>query len=123
MHDEPNYDKTPIIPSLSSNFNNVRNEPFTEKEFTDALTKLKPNKATGYDRVSNKMLKNSPLEIKDTLFKYYNICLMNGMVSESNCYDLITSILKEGSAGDPNNYRGIYLCLFRTFKTDVFYDK
>ena len=53
------------------------------------------------------MLRNSPVKTQNILFKYFNICLKNGLVSESNCYDLINPILKEGSADDPNNYRGI----------------
>ena len=53
------------------------------------------------------MLENSPAKILNILFKYFNICLKNGLVSGSNCYDLINPILKESSADDPNNYRGI----------------
>ena len=71
------------------------------------MDNLKTNKAVGYDRVSNEMIKNSPLEIKNMLLKYFNVCLRNGMVSEMICYDLINPIHKEGSVDDPNNYRGI----------------
>ena len=71
------------------------------------IRKLKNGKAQGYDRISNEMIKNSPESILDRILKYINLCLEKSMISKSLCYDILYPIFKDGSKGDPGNYRGI----------------
>ena len=57
--------------------------------------------------MSNEMIKNSPEKILNILLNYINICMKNAMVSDTNCFELITPIFKDGLLDDPNNYRGL----------------
>ena len=41
------------------------------------------------------------------MLKYINLCLHKSLISQDWCYDIITTIYKDGSSIDPNNYRGI----------------
>ena len=109
LHTETKYKtvlNTPIDTRYSSNVLGL-NAPFTSDEFKAVLKCLKSNKATGIDRISNEMIKNSPENIHDMLLKFINICLKNSMVSGNICFELITPLFKDGLLDDPNNYRGL----------------
>ena len=64
-------------------------------------------KATGYDRISNEMLINTPEKILLVILDYINLCLEKSLVSKSICYDIIYPIFKDGIKSKPENYRGI----------------
>ena len=83
------------------------NRPFTITELTEEIKKIKTNKSVGYDRISNEMIKNSPMMVKRILLDFLNLCLEQSIAPESFCNEIITPIYKNGSADDPNNYRGI----------------
>ena len=85
----------------------ISNVPFTKKEFTDAISKLKNNKAEGSDSIGNEMIKNAPCAILDILHNFVNLCLHKSLVPRSWSMGLITPIHKDGSINAPNNYRGI----------------
>ena len=50
------------------------NKSFTKDEFLKAINKLKPGKASGFDKISNEMLKNSPPNLLDLLLQYILTC-------------------------------------------------
>ena len=83
------------------------NRPFTITELTDELTKMKNGKSVGYDKISNEMLKHSPLNVKLILLEFINLCLNKSLAPGPLCNELISPIHKSGSIDDPNNYRGI----------------
>ena len=85
----------------------ISNEPFSKKEFTNAIAKLKNKKAEGSDSICNEMIKNAPCVILDLIHKFINLCLQKSLVPRSWSMGLISPIHKNGSISDPNNYRGI----------------
>ena len=50
------------------------NRPFTLTELTEEINKMKNNKSVGYDRISNEMIKSSPLNVKVMLLNFINLC-------------------------------------------------
>ena len=58
----------------------ISNVPFTKKEFTDAISKLKNNKAEGFDSIGNEMIKNAPSAILYILHNFVNLCLHKSLV-------------------------------------------
>ena len=83
------------------------NKPFTKDELLVIIKKLKKGKATGYDMISNEMLKNAPENILILILNYINLCLEKSLISDSICYDIIHPIFKDGERSNPENYRGI----------------
>ena len=95
-------EKQPEIPGSVS-----LNKPFTKDELLITIKKLKRGKATGYDRISNEMLKSAPHNVLDTILRYINLCLEKGLISKTLCHDIIYPIFKDGNRKDLGNYRGI----------------
>ena len=85
----------------------ISNEPFSKKEFADAISHLKNSKAEGSDSICNEMIKNASSNILDIIHKFINLCLQKSLVPRSWSMGLISPIHKNGSINDPNNYRGI----------------
>ena len=90
-----------------NDFSDEFNKIFSEVEFQSIIKNLKNNKAEGYDSISNEMIKHSPPVIQNLILKYLNLCFEKSLISQHWCFDLISTIHKEGSIHDPNNYRGI----------------
>ena len=80
---------------------------------------LKPNKACGFDSISNEMILGL-LEVKPNLIiKLFNdIFLKNSKISQWSV-SMITPIFKSGLKTDPSNYRGISVlsCLRKLFSS------
>ena len=53
------------------------NSPITLTELTEEINKMKTNKSVGYDRISNEMVKSSPLNVKVMLVNFINLCQKN----------------------------------------------
>ena len=89
----------------------------TEKEILNASKKLKNNKASAYDMIKNEMVKSALPFISITVVKLFTVLLKTGQFPSSWTEDIIVPIHKQGSQGDPNNYRGITLnsCLGKLF--------
>jgi hypothetical protein len=61
------------LPQFDSKANNIIHEiHITENEIIDVIQILDPNKATGPDKISNKMLKISPEKIAKPLLIIFN---------------------------------------------------
>ena len=79
----------------------------TIEELKKASYVLKPNKASGYDSISNEMI-GSLLELQPgILLKLFNSVFDNNAKIEQWGLAIITPIFKNGSKMNPNNYRGI----------------
>ena len=68
------------------------NKPFTKDELLKIIKKLKKGKATGYDRISNEMLKNAPENVLNVILDFINLYLEKSLVSKSICHDIIHPI-------------------------------
>ena len=91
----------------------------THKEITNAIKKLKNNKAMGNDLIASEMLKYAVPAITPCLSKIFNNILTNTDYPTLWAESYITNIYKKGGKLDPNNYRGIAISstLGKTFNT------
>ena len=89
----------------------------TENEILVAVKKLKNNKSSFSDKISNEMIKASLNELMPVYHKLFNTILSLGIMPLTWCGGLITPIYKSGGRSDPSNYRGICVssCLGKLF--------
>ena len=96
-------------------YENVLNEEINEEEVQKAIDVLKVGKASGFDGLTNEILK-CPL-FKELLFVLFKFCFENGIIP-SMWYKAIISPIPKSLKNDPrvsSNYRGISL-LSTTYK-------
>lgn len=89
------------------------------EEMLEASYILKCNKATGYDSLSNEMIK-CLLDANPTiLLKLFNCILNKNPVISKWMTSILTMIHKAGNKGEPANYRGISImsCLSKFFNS------
>ena len=87
--------------------NKILNKPLTMKELKQSITKVKKNKASGYDNINSQFLKLSTERIFRIILTFLNLTLTESMITSNWCLDIITPIHKEGTKSNPDNYRGI----------------
>ena len=110
-----------LLPEVDS-FNQDINIEFTFDEIYKNIKLLNSNKSSGIDLIKNEYLKNAPQSVIELAVKLFNLILQTGIVPLEWCLGLIIPIYKKkGSAGDPNNYRGITLlsCLGKLFTSCI----
>lgn len=83
--------------------------PITDAELSQAIKKLKPRKAPGFDGIPNEVYKTIAIRHKSGLLHLLNNILENGRVPEDWCKIIISPIFKKGDKCDPSNYRPISL--------------
>ena len=71
------------------------------------MAKLKNNKASGFDNVSNEMLKCGTTTLLPCLHKLFNLVFSAGVYPSSWATGYKTPIFKTGDCRQPGNYRGI----------------
>ena len=76
-------------------------------ELQKAALSLKNNKASGFDGISNEMIKHSLPILGGLLHKLFNLILKNEKFPKHWNDGFIIPIFKSGSIVDPANYRGI----------------
>ena len=93
------------------------NEEINFAELDAAIHKLKNNKSSAEDLITNEMLKNLTIKARQCIQKLFNICLESGIYPWDT--SVITPLLKSGNANDPDNYRPIAVssCLGKLFST------
>ncbi len=91
----------------NNTLNTKLNQPIITSEINQSINKLKANKSTGIDRISNEMIKQATPEIIATIKDTFNFFLEITTIPKSWCQGLITPIYKKGNKMDPSNYRGI----------------
>ena len=79
------------------------------EELDDASYVLKPDKSSGYDSLSNEMIKCLLKTHPDLLLKLFNSVFSSNTKIEQWTMAMITPIWKAGPRMDPSNYRGISL--------------
>ena len=87
---------------------NKLNQEITYNEVKTSLRKLKANKAPGFDRITNSMLKATDSVI-DIFKELFNKILNTGIFPEQWNHSLIKTLFKSGNKDNPNDYRGISL--------------
>lgn len=81
----------------------------TMEELDLTLSKLKANKATGPDLISNEFYRALPLVGKEALLHLFNSIITTETCPDSWSDVIVTMIFKKGVQTDPKNYRGIAL--------------
>ena len=84
--------------------------PFTRSELLTAISALKNNKATSFDRISNEMLKASKLVIVNQLLSLFNKVLSTSFYPSAWKQNILSPLHKSGPLTDPGNFRGIAVC-------------
>ena len=81
----------------------------TSHEIQTLIELLNPNKTTGPDEISNKMLKAVAKEVSVPLNILFNRSFREGNVSDIWKYSNVISIPKRGDSSDPSNFRPVSL--------------
>ncbi len=92
-----------------------------EKDVLDILCSLKPNKASGPDNISPRVLKNTAKTLAPVLEKFFNICLHKKQFPDAWKIANVTPIFKKGDTDNVKNYRPISLlsCIGKVFERCV----
>ena len=91
----------------------------SRSELLQSAKKLKNNKATAFDCVSNEMLKNSALVLCEPFLLLFNTILENNLYPSAWKDDILCPLFKSGVKSDCNNFRGICIssCFGKWFKS------
>ena len=96
----------------------VLNGKITETEVENVVKKLKNNKASGFDRITNEYIKSTIHICLPLYVKLFNFLLDSGIFPEKWSIGIINPIYKnKGDPKSPDNYRGITLisCLGKVY--------
>ena len=90
---------------------------FTAEEISNGIKKLKNNKTSGLDSISNEMIKASASIILPFLVIFFNKILETKEHPDEWVVGITTPLHKSGEIDDPDNYRGITInsCLSKLF--------
>ena len=77
------------------------NKEITLDEVKKILKTLKKKKAVGVDRLSNEMIKNTPIHFIEIILQVSNKCLKTGDILKIWCYGMIIPIYKKGNKLNP----------------------
>ncbi|MCG8034442.1 MAG: reverse transcriptase family protein [Candidatus Thiodiazotropha taylori] len=114
---DQNNDDTPVNFNLEHS-NETLNSPFTTKEISICISKLKNSKSPGHDDILNEYIKLTADIMTPTYVSLFNIILKTGFIPEDWAIGKIRPIYKnKGEVTDPNNYRPITIlsCLNKLF--------
>ena len=81
----------------------------TEEEINDVIVNLDPNKASGPDLISNKMIKNVARAIVKPLCILFNRSLREGVFPDIWKLDNLVPLFKKGDRSVSSNYRPVSL--------------
>ena len=102
------------VKELDKIVTNDKNETFNlldliikQSEISNSMAKLKNNKASDFDNVSNEMLKCDTTTLFPCLHIQFNLVFSPGVYPSSWATGYITPIFKTGDCRQPVNYRGI----------------
>jgi hypothetical protein len=85
--------------------------PITESEVFNTILALKSKKSSGYDGISNRILKHCATVISKPLSHICNFSLTKGIFPDRCKYALVLPVYKKGERTDRSNYRPISLVL------------
>ena len=89
----------------------------TMEELNEAEYVLRPDKSTGYDSLSNEIIKCLVETNSRIILKLFNLVFESNAKIEQWAIAILTPILKSGPKMDPSNYRGISIlsCLGKLY--------
>ena len=96
-----------ILLNTSKQVSQFRFRQISGKELINALSKIKLNKSTGLDKISNKLLKAAGQSICETLLYIFNLILETGIFPEDLKQAKVTPVFKADNKSDCGNYRPI----------------
>ena len=82
---------------------------FTEEEVYSVLSQLDPNKATGIDSISPKILKYCAPSLTHPLYHLFNLSLAFGVIPQEWKVHLVVPVYKSADRSSVKNYRLISL--------------
>jgi hypothetical protein len=96
--------------------------PITESEITSVINNLKLTYSSGYDDITNKVLKLSSQLISKPMTYVFNKSLYTGVYPERVKYAVINPVYKKGDKTCINNYRPVSLLtgFAKIFKSVIF---
>jgi len=100
---------TPHPPSASLHPNTLNSLVFTEDEVYSVLSQLDPNKATGIDTISPKILKYCAFTLTRPLCHLFNRSLASGIIPQEWKIHLVVPVYKTADRSSVKNYRPISL--------------
>jgi len=83
--------------------------PVTEAQIKITIMSLKSKNSTGYDGISNRVLKHRVKSISKPLTHIFNNSLFTGIFPERCKYAIVQPIYKKGNKKEISNYRPISL--------------
>ena len=98
----PRYETNPSLSGPGFSY-----QPITEDIVINSIKRLKPNKATGLDKISTRLLKDSVHVIAPTLTSLFNLSRQTGIFPSIWKNARVVPLYKKGDKQDPSNYRPI----------------
>ena len=99
----------PDLPVLQRGVHSISNIDTNEDEVKDILKSLNINKASGYDNISNRLLKNTAEAIAKPLATLFNKSLTLGQFPQKWKKANVPPVFKQNNKQNKNNYRPISL--------------
>ena len=107
---DPSRLKDPLsLIKKEENQNSMVMFPTNANEVLTLISKLNNKKSSGYDSISNQIIKASSHTITPYLVKLFNICITNGTFPNSYKIAQVIPLFKGGDKESPNSYRPISL--------------
>ena len=104
--DDSQAELPPLTELTDSSIDNIE---ITEDEVIDVIVNLDPNKASGPDLISNKMLKRVSKTVAKPLCIIFNRSLQEGIFPDKWKQGNLVPIFKKGEKSIPSNYRPVSL--------------
>ena len=96
-----------LVHENCKNFESELSNPITVTEFLEGVSSLANNKASGFDKISNEVLKPAKSVIAVPTLKLFNAILENSFYPSQWKSDILSPIHKSGDKSNPNNFRGV----------------
>ena len=109
------------LPQINFSNNEIQMIHITAREVKEEISKLNLNKATGPDKIHNRLLLAANDIISTPLSEFFNRCLTLGKFPDSWKLANVTPIYKKGNKDECSNYRPISLlsCVGKLFERCV----
>ena len=98
------------VPTIATSYiSEINTLVFNEDEVYSALSQLDPNKATGIDKISPRVLKHCASSLTRPLCHLFNLSLSTGVIPQEWKVHLVVPVHKSSDRSSVKNYRPISL--------------